>query len=149
VRYCFVVIAWWWSLADWIMQDSEVWYYNANIREKIFAFCWCSVMKLLPIMHRTNNVKLIICVSCYIYCRFQWPHGLRRGSAASRLLVLWVRNRPVWRRFVFVSVVCCQVEFSATRQSVVQNTLSQCVCYTELSRAIITLYTYNESVGKS
>ena len=46
-------------------------------------------------------------------CRSQWPRGLRRRSAAARLLKLWVRNPPgAWMSVV--SVVCCQVEVSAT-----------------------------------
>ena len=32
-------------------------------------------------------------VTCKI-CRYQWPRGLRRGSAAARLLRLWVRIPP-------------------------------------------------------
>ena len=39
--------------------------------------------------------------------------GLRRGSAAARLLRLWVRIPPEAWMFD-VSVVCCQVEVSAT-----------------------------------
>ena len=38
-------------------------------------------------------------------CRSQWPRGLRRGSAASRLLVFWVRIPPgAW---MFVYCECC------------------------------------------
>jgi hypothetical protein len=38
-------------------------------------------------------------------CRSQWPRGLRRGSAAVRLLVLWVRIPPgTW---MSVSCECC------------------------------------------
>jgi hypothetical protein len=38
-------------------------------------------------------------------CRFWWPHGLRRGSAAARLLGLRVRIPPgAW---MFVSCECC------------------------------------------
>ena len=40
-----------------------------------------------------------------IHCRSQWPLGLRRGSAAARLLVLWVRI-PSWE-WIFVCCVCC------------------------------------------
>jgi len=55
-----------------------------------------------------------------------------------------------------VSVVCCQAEVCATVRSLVQYSLTECVfvcvclclclsiCRTELSRARITLYTYNE-----
>jgi len=45
--------------------------------------------------------------------RSQWPRGLRRRSLAVRLLRLWVRIPPRAWKFV-VSVVCCQVEVSAT-----------------------------------
>ena len=30
----------------------------------------------------------------YIWCRSQWPRGLRRGSVAARLMRLWVRIPP-------------------------------------------------------
>ena len=49
------------------------------------------------------------------YCRSQWPRGLRRRSAAARLLRLWVRI-----------VVCCQVEVSATGWSLVQRSPTDC-----------------------
>jgi hypothetical protein len=45
--------------------------------------------------------------------RSQWPRGLRRWSSAARLLRLCVRIPPGAWMFV-VSVVCCQVEVSAT-----------------------------------
>ena len=45
--------------------------------------------------------------------RSQSPRGLRRSSAAARLLRLWVRIPPGAWMFV-VSVMCCQVEVSAT-----------------------------------
>jgi hypothetical protein len=46
-------------------------------------------------------------------CRsLQWPRGLRRRSSVARLLRLWVRIPPgAW---MFVCVVLCQVEVSAT-----------------------------------
>ena len=37
--------------------------------------------------------------------RFQWPRGLRRKSAAARLLGLWVRIPPV--AWMFVCCDCC------------------------------------------
>ena len=39
------------------------------------------------------------------YCRSQWPRGLRRRSAAARLLRLWVRIQP-WA-WMFVCCECC------------------------------------------
>ena len=48
-----------------------------------------------------------------IRCRSKRPRGLRRRSVAARLLRLWVRiTTGAWMSFV--SVVCCQVEVSAT-----------------------------------
>ena len=49
----------------------------------------------------------------YRYCISQWPRGLRRTSAAARMLRLRVRLPP-WACLSVVSVVCCQVEVSAT-----------------------------------
>ena len=46
--------------------------------------------------------------------RSQWPRGLRRRSAAARLLRLWVRIPPGHGSMSVVIVVCCQVEVSAT-----------------------------------
>ena len=45
----------------------------------------------------------------------QWLCGLRRGSAAARILRLWVHIPPeAWMSVCFVCVVCRQVEVSAT-----------------------------------
>ena len=44
----------------------------------------------------------------------QWPRGLRRRSAAARSLGLWIRIPPGHGCFSVVSVVCCEVEVSAT-----------------------------------
>jgi len=52
--------------------------------------------------------------------RSQWPRGVRRRSAAARLQRLWVRIPPGARMSV-VSVVCYQVEVSATSLSLVQR----------------------------
>ena len=57
--------------------------------------------------------------------RSQWPRGLRRRSTAARLLKLWVRIPAVAWMFV-VSVVCCQVEVSATSWSLVQRSPTDC-----------------------
>ena len=49
---------------------------------------------------------LIFCIHCIKQCcRSQSPRGLRRGSAAARLLGLWVRIPPgAW---MFVCCECC------------------------------------------
>jgi hypothetical protein len=51
----------------------------------------------------------------YASRRFLWPRGLRRESAAARLLGLRVRIPPGGHGHLsVVSVVCCQVEVSAS-----------------------------------
>ena len=59
------------------------------------------------------------------FWRSQWPRGLRRRSAAVRLLRLWVRIPPVASMNV-VSVVFCQVEVSATSRSLVHRSSTEC-----------------------
>ena len=51
-------------------------------------------------------VGLLIYIYIYI-CRSQWPRGLRRGSAAARLVGLWVRIPPGHGYLSVVIVVCC------------------------------------------
>jgi hypothetical protein len=53
--------------------------------------------------------------------RSQWPRGLRRRSAAERLLGSWVRIPTEAWMFVFYECLCCQVEVSATGRSLVQR----------------------------
>jgi hypothetical protein len=55
------------------------------------------------------------------YSRSQWPRGLRRRSTAARLLRLWVRIQPGHEGLSVVSVMCYQVEVSATSLSLVQR----------------------------
>jgi hypothetical protein len=56
----------------------------------------------------------------------QWPRGLRRGSAAAPMLRLRVRIPPGHGCLSFVSVVCCQVEVSASGWSLVQGSPTEC-----------------------
>jgi hypothetical protein len=52
-----------------------------------------------------KRIKHVIIILYYniVMCRSRWPHGLRRRSAAARLLILWVRNLVgAW-----ISVVSC------------------------------------------
>jgi hypothetical protein len=54
-----------------------------------------------------------------------WPRDLRRRSAAARLLGLrvWIQS-GAW--MFLVSVVCCQVEFSATGWSLFRSSPTEC-----------------------
>jgi len=53
------------------------------------------------------------------------PCGLRRGSAAARLMGLWVQNPPV-ARMSFLIVVCPQTEVSVRGRSLVQRSPTEC-----------------------
>ena len=60
-------------------------------------------------------------------CLFQWPRGLRRGSAASHLLGLRVRTPPA--AWMSVSCVCCVLsgrEASASGWSLPQRSPTEC-----------------------
>jgi hypothetical protein len=82
-------------------------------------------------------------------CRSQWPRGLRRRSAAERLLGSWVRIPPEEWMFILYSVLCCQVEVSATGRSLVQGSPTECgLCLSVIKWKIKTLYTYCEQVGR-
>ena len=62
----------------------------------------------------------------HVFGRSRWPRGLRRRSAAARLLVCWFESHRGHGRFSVVSVVCCQVEVSATSWSLVQRSPTDC-----------------------
>jgi hypothetical protein len=49
----------------------------------------------------------IICSNKYATCQFRWPHGLRPGPTAARLLLMRVRIRP--RAWVSLSCNYCVV----------------------------------------
>jgi hypothetical protein len=60
-----------------------------------------------------------------VFCRSKWLRGLRRVSEAVRLLGLRVRIPPgKWTSLV--SVVCCQVEVSASDWSLIQRSPTEC-----------------------
>jgi hypothetical protein len=110
---------------------------NKLLREK-FSYLLCtkstikptSVYTLITLQYKTSNYKneisfkfhttysVIILLSILLYVYYlksqsQWPRGLRRGSAASRMVGLLVRIPPgAWMSVV--SVVCCHVEVPAS-----------------------------------
>jgi hypothetical protein len=69
----------------------------------------------------------------------QCPRSLRRGSAAACLLGLWVRIPLAAWTPALVSVVCCQVEVTASglslvRRSPVECGVSECDCEASMTR---------------
>ena len=82
--------------------------------------------------HKMPDIKVAWSFMPYIFWymyfsgRSQWPRVLRRRSSATRLLRLWVRIPPGHGCLSVVSVVCCQVEVSATGWSLVQRIPADC-----------------------
>jgi len=74
----------------------------------------------------TRNHMWRVCFTNYKLCRSQWPRVRRRRSAAARLLRSWVRIPRGHGFLSVVSVVCCQVEVSATSWSLVQRSPTDC-----------------------
>ena len=62
-------------------------------------------------------------------CRTQWLRGLRRGSAATRLMVSQVSFSTV----TWISV-CCQADISASVWSLVQSCPIECDCEASIMR---------------
>jgi hypothetical protein len=66
----------------------------------------------------------------------QWTRGLKRGSAAARLLGLWFRIPPMHWCLSLVSIVCYLAEASTTGRSLLQSSRTECgvsECYLENS----------------
>ena len=59
-----------------------------------------------------SSIHLYTCIE--LWCQSQWPRGLRHRSVAARLLRSWVQIPPGGAWMFVASVVCCQVEVSAT-----------------------------------
>ena len=78
--------------------------------QMVVSNAWKFCLMAVNISVITREYYVDICT----YSRSQWPRVLRRRSTAARLLRLWVRIPPGAWMSVVVSVVCCQVEVSAT-----------------------------------
>ena len=54
---------------------------------------------------RPPTILRIFLPQCLSICRFRWPRGLRRRSAAALLLISWVRIPP--RAWMSICCECC------------------------------------------
>jgi hypothetical protein len=81
--------------------------------------------------------------------RSPWPRGLRRRSAADRLLGSSVRIPKGTWMFVSCECLCCQVEVSVADRSLVQRSPTECgVCLCVIKCKINNLDTCCEQVGR-
>jgi hypothetical protein len=89
-------------------------------RNKLFytTYYYClTIISVCNNNNNNNNTRLLCNITSLLFkmrkkddSRSQWPRGLKRGSAAIRLLGLRVRIPPEVGRLSVVSVVCGQVE---------------------------------------
>jgi hypothetical protein len=114
------------------MQEITYMWQENRVEKSEYTFMQHEIEVGKPDEERRTEVR-IGTIMIWIYrmvsinnLRSQWPLGLRRRSAAARLLGSWVWNPPGAWMFAFVSVVCCQVEFSATSWSLVQRSPTDC-----------------------
>jgi hypothetical protein len=83
----------------------------------------CYNLTTKNLLIRISQGWILLCSKCV--CWSKWPRGLRRGSAAARLLGLRDRIPPeAWKSVV--SVVCCQAEVCAKSWPLVQRSPTKC-----------------------
>ena len=96
----------------------------------VLGFVCCKAVTLLLLSYQQpsaypvisfHNVWYVHNTKYRLNCRSQWPRDLRRRSSVARLLRLWVRIPPGHGCLSVVSVMCCQVDASATDWSPVQR----------------------------
>ena len=115
-----------------LLKDSLLlWYYVESLPRRRES----SASSLRKPEHSHDNLDYLRFLPVYIYIyiyiyiitgRSRLPCGLRRGPAAACLLVLWVRISPGNGCLSIVSIVCCQVEVSASDWSSVQRSPTAC-----------------------
>ena len=92
-----------------------------NVKNYLVTVCFLTFGQQQPWLYLESQMILH---SYWLHCRSQWPRGVRRMSAAARLLRFWVRIPP--GAYMYVSVVCCQIEASATSWSLLQRSPTDC-----------------------
>jgi hypothetical protein len=75
------------------------------------------------------QMQLQTVMLCLQHGRSQLSRGLRRRSAAKRLLGSWVRIPQGTPMFVSCECLCCEVEVSATGRSLVQGSPTDCCVF--------------------
>jgi len=85
-----------------------------------------------PILIDTVVTVLITSQLWVQFCRCRWPCGLRCRSVATRLQGSWIRNPLIAWMLYLVFVV--QVAACVTGLSLIQGSLSGCVCVCVISK---------------
>jgi hypothetical protein len=103
-----------------LVSQSDL--FPPNLQKTIcHAYLLSSILTIYSIRFIPLNLILIISDG-----RSQWPRGLRREPAAARLWGCGFEFRWGYGCLSLVSVVCRQVEVSATGRSLVQRSPTEC-----------------------
>jgi hypothetical protein len=116
-RICELVINFLYSRFNCIQYGQLVIYRRRNYLVSLdFCLTVYQSITLVNFQLDAQNTLFIYEYNTFIkiLCQSHWPSGLRRRSAAARLLRFWVRIPPGAWMSVCVSVVFCQVGVSAT-----------------------------------
>jgi hypothetical protein len=132
------------------LNNSVTCRHSGSHHKYCIALCLCKNKWSMSVDHDTSEFVLLHNLAESVYSNprantkvtsFQWPKGLRRGSASAFLLGLRVRIPP--ESWMSVSCECCVLsEGSATVQSLVRS-----MRVSLWSGEAITLYIYHEYVG--
>jgi hypothetical protein len=115
-------------------ETSRMGFITAFTRARHLSLSWATPIHSMP--QSTDTATLYIRDSNDNTSRYRGPRGLRRETAAARLLGSRIRiPLGAWiSLWVLCVVMCCEVEFSATCRSVIQRSPTECgVCDREAS----------------
>jgi hypothetical protein len=124
----------------WMLNRAPASYFVVGVLTSSFLVCWDRSTRKIRLGRVASNVGLpLMPEHIFTKCcrphfeelwfskdRSQWPCGLRRRSTAARLLRWWLESRRGHGCLFVVSVVCCQVEVSATSSSLIQRSPTDC-----------------------
>jgi hypothetical protein len=71
--------------------------------------------------NRVSQTQHFIVTKLCALCWSQWPRGLRRGSAAARLMGVLVRIPPDLGCSSLLTLVCSEVEVSASSRRILPS----------------------------
>ena len=91
------------SNSCWASQIPRI---SGNPKDHFHVYSIPPLVPTWPTLFKSTPIHPIYSISILILCRSQWPRGLRRTSAAARLLGLWVRIPPEGMDVCLLWVLC-------------------------------------------
>jgi len=78
----------------------------SGVAEGVQLWLGLELATKLLLLWTHKSISLVFSSDIFVICRSQWPRGLRRRSAAARLLRLWVRIPPGGMDVCLLWVLC-------------------------------------------